>query len=162
MSLRRVPDVREHGVEPVGSGVLVAGDVEIDKYRVVVNGDLGRPHVAHDCDLRQACDDVVDRGGERGRSCLQRTVLDQDAFARRLLEAGVEDLVHPPRLARAFCVRIDLLRTDLAADGKSDDNEGEPTEGCGLPVGGAPAAHARRQVAVLVRITRHDDSPFSR
>ena len=81
MCLSRLVDVLEDRVEPVRCGVLVAADIEIDQHCVPVAGDLGRAHVAHDCHLRQACDDVVDRGSEGGRARLQRAVLDQAAIA---------------------------------------------------------------------------------
>ena len=91
----------------------------------------------------------VDRGREGGIAGPQRAALDQDALAGGLLEPGVEDPVHAARLARARRVRVDVLHADHAAEREGDDDEGEPAERRGLPVGGAPAAHAGREVARL-------------
>ena len=77
----------------------------------------------------------------------QRAALDEDALGGRLLEAGVEDPVHAAGLARAGRVRVDGLRAGHA-EREGDDDEREPAERRGLPVVGAPAAHARRQVAL--------------
>ena len=75
--------------------------------------------------------------------------LDEHALRRAGLEPGVEDPVHPARLARTGRVRVGALGADHAADAEGDDDEGQPAErGC-LPVVRAPAAHPGGQVALL-------------
>src|SRR5262249_46469967 len=69
-----------------------------------------------------------------------------------------------PRLAGARRVRIDLLRPDHGAERERDEYERQPAEGGGLPVRGAPAAHARGQVArlaVMGGAGGHGGSPLS-
>ena len=97
-------------------------------------------------------DDVLDRGREGGVGRRERAALDEDALAGGLLEAGVEDPVHPAGLARARRVRVDRLRADHAAEREGDDDEREPAERRRLPVVGAPAAHAGRQVVRLASV----------
>ena len=85
--------------------------------------------------------------------------LDQDALAGGLLEPGVEDRVHPAGLAGPGRVGVDALRSDGAADREGDDDEREPAERGGLPVAGAPAAHAGREVALGVVGAGHAVAP---
>ena len=47
-------------------------------------------------------------------------------------------------------VLVDVRRSDHAAEPERDDDEGEPAEGRGLPVCGAPATHAGREVVPVL------------
>src|SRR4029450_13476050 len=73
-------------------------------------------------------------------------MLDEHTPARRLLEPRLEDLVHSTGLARARRVRVDEFRPDRTAEKNGDGDERKPAERGGLPVVGAPASHARREV----------------
>src|SRR5205814_3724817 len=112
--------------------------------------------------LRNAPYDVLDRGVEGRRARSNGAALNQDALIRGQLEPGIQNPVHAARLAGTGRVRIDLLRADLAANGERDRHEREPTEGGGLPVVRAPAAHAGCQVAAAAVLgAEHGDSPLS-
>ena len=82
--------------------VLVAADLEVDERGVSVLGDRAAPDVLHGRQLRDARRHVVDRCGEgrRRRPRAERLWI-RTLSSRGLLEAGVEDLVHAARLARA-------------------------------------------------------------
>ena len=89
-------------------------------------------------------------GGSEGRIArAKRVALDEDALTRRLLEPGVEDPIHAAGLARPRRVRVSVLRPHHPADGEGDHDEGQPAERRRLPVSGAPATHAGRQVGVM-------------
>ena len=100
---------------------------------------------------REAGHDVLDGRVEGGGACSKRAALDQHALTRGHLEPRVEDPVHAARLAGARLGRIGLLRADLAADGEGEQHERKPAEGGGLPVSGAPAADAGREVRAALR-----------
>jgi hypothetical protein len=162
----RVGDGLEDGADLVDRLVLVASDLELDERAMPVHRDLTcmagierRADVLNVRHLREARDDVLDRGPEGGIVRSKRAALDQDALAGGLLEAGVEDPIHAARLAGPGRVRVDVLRPDHAAEGEGDDDEGEPAERGGLPVTGAPATHAGREVAV--RGAKHSPSSFT-
>jgi hypothetical protein len=144
--------------------VLVASNVELHERGVLVLRNLASMDVLDDRELRDAGDDVGDRRVEGGIAGSERAALDHDALTSGLLEAVVEDPVHSTRLAGPGRVRIDGLRAHRAADRERDGDEREPTEGRGLPVSGAPATHASREVVRLTAVlrTEHDASPFSR
>ena len=101
--------------------------------------------------VREAGHDVLDGRVEGGGACSKRAALDQHALTRGHLEPGIEDPVHAARLAGARVGRIGLLRADLAAHREGDQHERKPAEGGGLPVSGAPAAHAGREVRAALR-----------
>jgi hypothetical protein len=113
----------------------------------------------HGVEARDAGDDVLDRRPESRIVRLERRALDEDALAGGLLEPGVEDRVHPAGLAGPRRVRVDVLGPDGASDPEGDDDEREPTERGGLPVAGAPAAHAGREVALRVVGGGHAGAP---
>ena len=148
-------DPVEDRLDLVGRLVRLAADLELDESRAPVGCDLAgvgrverRANVLDGVQLRDARDDVDDRGLERGIVGVERGALDEDALPGRLLEAGVEDPVDAPGLAGARRVRVDGLRADRAPDREGDDDQREPAERRGLPVGGAPAAHPGREVGV--------------
>ena len=152
----------EHRADLVCGEVGVAADLELDEGRVAVRRDLARvgrverrTHVLHDVETGDAGDDVGDRGLEGGIGRTKRRALDQDALACGLLEPGVEDPVHAAGLAGPGGVGVDALRSDGASDAEGDDDEREPAERGGLPVAGAPATHAGREVVMGVVGARH-------
>ena len=101
MGALRRGDAVEDGVDLVDRLVLVAADLELDERRVPVLRDRRlAADVLDGRDLRDARDDVRDRGREGGIARPQRAALDQDALGGGLLEAGVEDPVHAAGLAR--------------------------------------------------------------
>ena len=102
--------------------------------------------------LARRVDDVLDGRVEGRRARSKRAALDQHALTRGHLEPRIEDPVHAARLAGTRLRRVGLLRADLAADGEREQHQREPAERGGLPVSGAPAADAGREVrAALCR-----------
>ena len=159
MRLLRGVDLGEDRVDLLGRLVLRARDLELDERGAAVGGDLTdvgrverRADVLDDVELRDPRDDVLDRRREGGVGGGERAALDEDALGRRLLEAGLEDLVHPAGLARAGGVRIDRLRPRHAAESEGDEDERQPPERRGLPVVGAPATHPGRHVVGLIPV----------
>jgi hypothetical protein len=145
-----------HRADLVHGEVLVAADVELDERGPSVLRDLAfvaggerRANVLDDLEARDGLDDVRDRRLEGGIARPERRALDQDGLVGRLLETGLEDLVHAARLARARRVGVEGLRADRAADSEGDEDEGEPAERGGLPVSRTPAAHAGREILRL-------------
>ncbi len=164
----RVGDAFEDRAELVARLVLVASDLELDERGTPALCDLTcvgrverRTDVLNGRLLRNARHDILDRGVESRRARSNGAALDQDALIRGQFEPGIEDPVHAARLAGAGRVRIDLLRADLAANGERDQHERKPAERGGLPVSGAPAAGAGREVGVLAT-ARHAHSSFGR
>ena len=138
--------------------LAVAADLELDERGMPALCDLAgvgrierRADVLHGRHRRKAGHDVLDGRVEGGRACSERAALDQHALTCGHLEPGIEDPVHAARLAGPRLRRVGLLRTDLAAHGEGDEHEPEPAEGGGLPVSGAPAAHAGREVRAALR-----------
>jgi hypothetical protein len=107
-----------------------------------------------------ALDDVGDRGLERGVAGSVRPALDQDVLARGLLEPRVEDPLHAAGLAGPRVVLVDALRVHHRTEGEGDEDEDQPAERGGLPVGGAPAAHAGGEVA-RVLVSGHGLPPLA-
>src|SRR5439155_9084462 len=108
------------------------------------------------CDvrLRERQHDTRDGGGERGVADRRGPRLDEDALARREVEAGaIEDLLGAPRLAVRVRPALQLLRAHGAAHDHREDGDREPPEGRGLPMRGAPAPRAAGEVDVA-----HDGS----
>ena len=164
----RLIDAIEHRGDLVGRFVLVAADLELDERRAPALGDLAavrgverRPHVLDDVQRGNAGDDVLDRSLECRVARPERLALDQDALAGGLLEAGLENPVHATGLTRSRRVRIDGLGTDRATDRKCDDDERKPSKRGRLPVAGAPAAHARRQVEMGLTVGGHSGSSLA-
>ena len=142
----------EHGRDLVDRLLLLTADVELHERGVPVLRDQASvarvergPDVANVRHLRNACDDVGDRGVEGGRAYASRAALDEDVLGGGLLEAGLEDPIHAARLARSGGV-VDVSGSDHAAEPERDQDESEPAERCGLPVSGAPTSHARCEV----------------
>src|SRR5581483_11603028 len=127
---------------------LVTADLEVDEHGVPVLRERAAMDVLHRRQLRNARDDVIDRSGEGGVADARRAALDEDALPGGLLEPGVEDRVHPARLARAV-VLVDVFRAHEAAEAERDDDEDEPANGRLLPMRGAPTTHAGRETWVL-------------
>src|SRR4029453_13678525 len=98
--------------------VCLSPDVEVDEHWGPIGSDLWGLEVLEARDPRQPRANIVDRGSEGGRADVQGAVLDEDALTRGLLEPGIEDLVHAAGFPRTGRVRIDLLRSDLAAEGE--------------------------------------------
>ena len=131
--------------------VLVAADVEVDEHGAAVRRETaarGTTFWTAATFERRAILTSPTTESKAGEPASKRAALDQDALAGGLLEPGVEDPVHPARLTGAGGAGIDLLRTELPADGEGGEDEGEPAEGGGLPVTGAPATHAGRDIGV--------------
>src|SRR4029079_214084 len=116
-----------------------------------------RADIANVRDPRNVGDDVRDRGVEGGVTETRGATLDQDVLRRRLLEAVLEDPVHAAGLARPTGA-VDVPRSDHPTETEGDEHEREPAEGCGLPVGCAPAAHAGGEVARVSGFRGHDSS----
>ena len=100
-------DSVENRADLVHRLVGVAADLELDERRVPVWRDLARvvrverrANVLDRVERLEPRDDVRDRGREGRVARSQRVALDQDALAGGLLEARVEDPVHPTGLAR--------------------------------------------------------------
>ena len=149
----RLVDGRDDRSDLAPRVVLVAADVEAHDRRAAVGGDLlavvrveRAPDVRRDAGRRDARDDVAHGGRECGARHGLRVALDEDALLRRADEAVVEDLRHASGLAGRGAVVAELLRPDGAADHDGRGDKGDPAEGCGLPVRGAPTARAGGQV----------------
>ena len=140
-------DLGEDRVDLLRRLVGRAADLELDESRAAVGGNLPAADVLDDVELREPRHDVFDGGCERGIARRERTALDEDALLGRPVEARVEDPIHAAGLARAGRVRVDRLRPGHP-EREGGDDEGEPAEGRGLPVIGAPASHPRREIVV--------------
>jgi hypothetical protein len=103
---------------------------------------------------------VVDRGPER--RILHRQLLRLQEHHLALLvdalavrgdgEAGaLDDLVGLARLADVCVVLVDGRGPELHAEEHGRDDEGQPAGDGGLPVTGAPAAHAGRQALRMLQ-----------
>src|SRR4029077_17607837 len=149
----RAGDRVEDRLDLVGCLGLVTADLKVDERGVSVPGDCAAADLLCRRQLRDRADHVVDRRDEGDVADPSGAALDQDALVRRLLEAGIEDLVHAARLARPRR-GTDFLGADEAAEPEGHDDEGEPAEGRLLPVGRTPATHPGGEVGV-VRLAGH-------
>ena len=97
--------------------------------------------------------DVCDHGAEgRVADGVARALDEHDLRLRVGLEArGAEQVVGLASLAGIGVVHVDLLGADHLAEGHGGNDEREPTEDRGLPVGCAPATHPGREVVRLLQ-----------
>ena len=125
---------------------LLAGDVELHERRVAVLGDLamrpGRDRRAHVFDVLQPFeprDRSLDRPAECRIGHLGGLRLDEDALGGGLREAGVaQDLLRSRGLAGGLLCVGELDGADGGPDDDRGDDECEPPEGGGLPMGRTP------------------------
>src|SRR6185436_13027761 len=104
----RSRDLVDNGVDLVDSHVGVAPDLELDKRRLPVLGDLAgvrgierRPYMLYDRESGEPTEDIIDRGRERGIAHVEGRALNQDTLTGWLFEACVEDPVGAAGLPRA-------------------------------------------------------------
>jgi hypothetical protein len=91
----------ERRLDLVDGVLLVAADLEVDERRVPAACDSPAAHVLHRSHIGDVRDHVAHNGREGGVAPAGAAALDQDALARRPVEALVEDLLHPAGLAGA-------------------------------------------------------------
>ena len=121
---------------PSGETSAGSSDRRADLGDAVGGGELG--------------DDVGDDRLELGARGLERFALDEHGLVDRLVEAAaVDDLQRAAGVAGLGVGGLEGLGADHAAERDGDEHEREPPEDRGLPVGGAPAAHAGCEVLGL-------------
>jgi hypothetical protein len=148
---------RERGLDALLDLLVRAGDLEVDGGRAAVLGQLAlvaRGERGGDVlDVRQALepgDDVAHGGRERRVARADGpAALDQDLLADLVGKAGVRDgpVGHlggaVPRV-----LRVEGPHPHRSAEDGGEQDEGEPAEDGLLAMGGAPAAHPGREVAL--------------
>ena len=156
--LRLVDGLQDRG-DLVARVDPLAADVELDERRAPVLRDLagiGRRRAASGRPGRPRSSRHARRRPRPRPSKAGVARLRERLWIRTLSPAGCLNPASRIRSMRPDSPGPDVVGSmffvaDHASDAEGDDHERQPAEGCGLPVGGAPATHAGRDVGVVPR-----------
>ena len=149
----------EDRVDLVGRLVLVAADLELDERGVSVLRDLARvagverrADVLDGLELRDAGDDVLDRGLEGRIARRERAALDRTLSPAGCLKPASRILSMRPDSPGPAVFGSMVFVPTMPPSPKATSDEREPAERRGLPVSGAPATHAARAARLRLRV----------